>query len=99
MRITKSIRDKIISSLENGNLIVVCGAGLSIPSPSNLPSAQELLNLCVKKCSTTYSIDESAKTDIGSLAGYFYTSSVMWEYFIDKLIPWDDFSRRPKLWA
>ena len=40
---------RLLGSIEAGRLVVLCGAGLSIPQPSNLMSAQRVARVCYDK--------------------------------------------------
>lgn len=80
-----------------GRLMVVCGAGLSMAPPSNLPSAKAVAEYCFDKyqleidphCTTTL------RDDLEALAEHFAATNTLQSIFIDSLVPWDFFSCPP----
>lgn len=82
-----------------GRLLVVCGAGLSMAPPSNLPSARAV----AEKCFDKYRLEVDPCCDIGlrnnleALAEHFAATNTLQSVFIDYLVPWDSFVRPPNI--
>lgn len=78
-----------------GRLVVVCGAGLSMAGPSNLPSAAKV----AEECFDTYQVkvdpdcDVAMRHDLEAFAQHFADQDTLKSVFIDELVPWKDFVR------
>lgn len=78
-----------------GRLLVVCGAGLSMAAPSNLPSAKTVAEHCFDK----YQLESDPLCDVNlrgnleALAEHFARLNTLKSVFIEHLVPWKDFVR------
>ena len=87
------ILTQLLGSMNSGRLLVVCGAGLSMAAPSNLPSAQ----VVAEKCFDKYSLeadpdcDPALREDLEALAEHFVSLNTLKSMFINHLVPWRDF--------
>lgn len=71
----------------------LCGAGLSIPSPSDLVSAVEISKRCYDRWAATETLDPILRNDIDRLSGYFHARG-NFRVFIG-LVPWNDLVGTP----
>ncbi|KAA3623473.1 MAG: SIR2 family protein [Proteobacteria bacterium] len=83
--------------MDAGRLVVLCGAGLSMAPPSNLPSARQVAEMCFDAYQLRVDphIDPSLRQDLGALAEYFASLNTLKVQFIDNLVPWREFVRPP----
>lgn len=78
-----------------GRLLVVCGAGLSMAAPSNLPSAKTVAERCFDK----YQVESDPHCNVNlrgnleALAEHFAGLNTLKSVFIEHLVPWNDFVR------
>lgn len=84
----------LLGAIENNTLMFLCGAGLSIPEPSFLPSAPSVAKSCFDKRAPIETLDAMLEYDIDELAGFFYARGDFLETFIP-LVPWNDLSGQP----
>lgn|ERR1700683_34604 len=89
------ILNRLLGSVEADNLAVLCGAGLSMPSPSNLLSAVEVSRACYDQWHHTEQLATNLREDIDALAGHFYSAGTFKSVFIRRLVPWDDLVGEP----
>jgi hypothetical protein len=86
---------RLLGSIEAGHLVVLCGAGLSIPPPSNLMSAVRVARACYDKWQPTETLPAALRDDIDGLAGHFHAQGTFKSVFISTLVPWDDLVGEP----
>ena len=88
-------KNRLLESIESDRLVVLCGAGLSMARPSELPAAWQLAETCHDKYSLAVdsSFDPAIRHDLEAIAEYFHQSGSLVTYFIRKLLPWNEFSR------
>lgn len=94
---TEEVAVTLLSSIENDRFVVICGAGLSTPAPSNLPLAAELAAVCKERHLTENGVhipDEHC-ADMEAMAAYFYMNPPLWNSFTERWIPWGKFNRHP----
>jgi hypothetical protein len=84
---------RLLGAIETDSLLFLCGAGLSIPSPSNLLSAAQISQRCYDCWVATEPLDPSLRNDIGQLATHFHARNDF-KTFIG-LIPWNDLVGTP----
>jgi len=91
----QATRSRLLESIAADRLVVLCGAGLSIGPPSNLPSAWEIAQACHDKyCNTVEpTLDPLLKDDLEALAEYFAQQGTLTTSFIRTMVPWDKFVR------
>src|SRR3977135_426001 len=70
------ILTRLLGSIQANNLVVLCGAGLSIPEPSNLLSAVRVSRACYDKWLPTQQLPANMRDDIDALAGHFYAAGM-----------------------
>jgi hypothetical protein len=85
-----AIRAKLLGSIAGKRLVLLCGAGLSIPSPSNLLAAVRVARECYDKYSPIKVLPTPLRDDVDQLAGYFYGKGEFVNVFIKTLVPWND---------
>lgn len=80
-----------------GRLVIVCGAGLSMAAPSNLPAAWRVAEACFDRYRLTIDpdADEAMRHDLEALAQHFADLKTLQSVFIETLVPWADFVRPP----
>lgn len=80
-----------------GRLVVVCGAGLSMAAPSNLPPAWRVAEACFDKYAveTDPACDPGMRHNLEALAQHFVDLHTLETVFIESLVPWKDFVRPP----
>jgi SIR2-like domain len=83
------LRQCLLDSIEANRLVIFCGAGLSMASPSNLPSAKALAVECAEKYEALHGpiFPQDVKEDLEKLAEYFETRHALYSTFISGLIP------------
>jgi NAD-dependent SIR2 family protein deacetylase len=91
------IAARLLESIEMDRLVILCGAGLSTSSPSNLPSAKELANFCFDKYEndTGCRLPDSMRNNLEELAMYFWQGNNFKTTFIQSLIPWPKLFQDP----
>lgn len=80
-----------------GRLVIVCGAGLSMAEPSNLPAAWRVAEACFDqyRLAIDPNADEAMRHDLEALAQHFADQATLQSVFIESLVPWSDFVRPP----
>lgn len=94
MTISAALKSKLLGAIDTDTLVFLCGAGLSMPSPSFLPSAARVAEICYDKWVANEALDDDLKYDVDKLAGHFHASSNFESIFIP-LVPWNDLSGAP----
>jgi hypothetical protein len=86
---------RLLASMNAGRLLVVCGAGLSMAAPSNLPSARAVAERCFDKykLESDPNCDMELRSDLEALAQHFAGLNTLKSVFIERLVPWPDFVR------
>jgi hypothetical protein len=94
MAISAALRTKLLGAIDTDTLVFLCGAGLSMPTPSYLPSAARVAEICYDKWVANEALDAGLKYDVDKLAGHFHASNDFESIFIP-LVPWNDLSGAP----
>ncbi len=83
--------------MDAGRLVVLCGAGLSMAAPSNLPSARRVAEMCFDRYQLVANphCDAALRQDLEALAEHFAGLSTLKSVFIDQLVPWPEFVKPP----
>ena len=81
--------------MESNDLVLLCGAGLSVSEPSKLKSAVGVANHCYDAYNLVDPIPPHLRDDVDGLAGYFYALGLFEPLFLRKLVPWDDLTGQP----
>jgi hypothetical protein len=91
MHLNHGLRSTLLGSIEANRLVLLCGAGLSIPAPSNLLSAAGVSRACFDKWLPVEPLlDPALREDVDRLAGHFYAAGQFESVFIARLVPWND---------
>ena len=92
---TPAVQARLLASMNAGRLIVVCGAGLSMAPPSNLPSASRVAEMCFDEYRLTADpdCDRALRTDLEALAEHFVGLNTLESVFIERIVPWAAFTR------
>ena len=90
MILSDPTRLRLLAAIEGDTLVFLCGAGLSIPAPSNLLSAQAVAIRCFDKWNTTEALPSNLRDNIDLLAAHFHEAGTFRSPFISRLVPWDD---------
>lgn len=83
-------RIRLLGSIEANRLVLLCGAGLSIPAPSRLMSALQVSRTCYDKYLPISALPAAMRDDIDQLAGHFYGTGEFESVFIGSLVPWNE---------
>jgi hypothetical protein len=82
--------NRLLGSIEASRLMLLCGAGLSIPPPSSLMSAVRVSNACYDKYQPTRALPAALRDDIDALAAHFHSTNEFKGLFVGSLVPWND---------
>lgn len=88
MALSAALTTRLLDAIETDSLVFLCGAGLSIPSPSYLPSAETVSEICYDKRRPIEVLDPTWRHNVDLLAGYFYAKGDF-DIFIH-LVPWHE---------
>src|ERR1700722_17359385 len=86
--------DRLLGCIEANTLILLCGAGLSIPSPSNLMSAVSVSRACYDKYSPVSVLPSALRDDVDAIAGHFHKRGEFSTVFLG-LVPWNELVGEP----
>lgn len=80
-----------------GRLVIVCGAGLSMADPSNLPPAWRVAESSFDKYRLKIdpTCDVGLRHDLEAFAQHFVDQNTLQSVFIESLVPWGEFVRPP----
>ena len=86
-----------LEAIAADRLVLIAGAGLSIPAPSSLPTAAAVAASCVAtyKRLTGSDLPTELHADVEALARRFREDGRFDSLFIQTLVPWSDFQREP----
>lgn len=85
---------ELLGSIEANRLMLLCGAGLSVPSPSNLLPAWRVAELCYEKRRDIEVLPEALRYDLDALAGHFHEAGHFKDQFLG-LVPWAELLGAP----
>jgi hypothetical protein len=88
-------RTRLLGSIEANNLVLLCGAGLSIPTPSALMSAVLVSRTCYDKYLPIMALPAAMRDNVEQLAQHFYNNGEFEKVFLGTLVPWDDLVGQP----
>ena len=95
MVLSPALITRLLGALETDSLVFLCGAGLSIPMPTLLPSALEVSRICYDKwLPNEMTLDPGFRENIDLLAGHFHGRGDFSSIFI-RLVPWDELVGTP----
>jgi hypothetical protein len=95
LKLPTLVQERLLGSIEAHNLVLLCGAGLSIPAPSKLMSAVAVARKVYDEYAPIRVLSAHLREDIDGLAGYFLTCGQFESLFINRLVPWDDLAGEP----
>src|SRR5215469_1606830 len=81
--------------MEANRLVLLCGAGLSIPPPSNLMSAVGVSRVCYDKYAPVAVLSPNLRDDVDLLSGHFYRTGEFESVFLGRLVPWNELVGEP----
>ncbi len=85
---------RLLGCIEANTLILLCGAGLSIPAPSNLMSAVSVSRDCYDKYSPVAVLPPAIRDDVDAIAGHFHKRGEFATVFLG-LVPWNELVGEP----
>ena len=89
MVLSTELITRLLGAIQTNSLVFLCGAGLSIPSPSNLPSAKKISETCYDAwLPKEPTLDPSFRSNVDLLAGHFHADGAF-KVFLS-LVPWND---------
>lgn len=94
MALDSDILIRLLGSIEADRLVLLCGAGLSIPPPSNLMSAARVSQACYDKYRAIAVLPAPLRDDVDALAGHFHGRGEFQTVFLS-LVPWPDLVGEP----
>jgi len=88
---------KLLASIAADNLVAFCGAGLSMASPSSVPSARTVAAETSEqyKLQTGVALPANAPTDLEVLSSFALARGDLRKLILQKLIRWQPFIRNP----
>lgn len=89
MPFSPDLRLGLLNAIETDSLVFLCGAGLSMAAPSNLPSAVRVSRICYDQRSPVESLDPALRDDIDNLAALFHGRGDFSRVFVP-LVPWNE---------
>ena len=95
MALSPEITTLLLDAIETDSLVFLCGAGLSMASPSDLPSAAAVAEICYDRRNPVAPLPAELRSDMDKLAGYFHTNNEFEPIFIKRLVPWNELVGRP----
>ena len=93
---SENLITELIGSIEANRLMILCGAGLSIPPPSNLLPAWRVAEICYDKWHPIEALPVPLRTDLDNLAGHFHQAGHFKDRFL-QLVPWAELLGEPNL--
>lgn len=81
--------ERLLGAIETDSLMFLCGAGLSIPPPSDLLSAISIAQICYDNRFPIEPLDPAFRNNIDLLAEHFHARGNFKTVFI-RLVPWND---------
>ncbi len=92
--LAENLVTELIGSIEANSLMILCGAGLSIPSPSNLLPAWKVAEICYDRWQAIEALPAALRTDLDNLAGHFHQAGHFKDRFLG-LVPWNELLGEP----
>jgi len=92
--LSDDLRIRLLGAIETNSLVFLCGAGLSVPQPSDLPGAVKVARTCYDRWLPTEMLDPALRDDIDKLADHFYAKGDFVSVFLE-LVPWSELEGPP----
>lgn len=90
MVLSDAVTTRLLGAIETDSLVFLCGAGLSIPPPSDLLSAVRVSQICYDAWVHTEPLDPALRDKVDRLAGHFHARGAFERVFIRRLVPWNE---------
>lgn len=96
-RLDEELKDRLLGSIAAGRLVVFCGAGVSMASPTNLPSAAALASLCAHRYEQVTGTPPAPAlySDLEGLARLLYRQGQLKSLLVARLVDWGCFRDNP----
>jgi hypothetical protein len=93
------LRSRLLGSIEAGRLVMFCGAGLSIASPSSVPLAGNLAHDCARKYEdlTGEELSEEVRSDLEALSTLIFERNQLRQLLIGSFVDWPRFRDSPNV--
>jgi hypothetical protein len=93
--IDDSLRQRLLASIAGNNLVVICGAGLSMAPPTCISSAARVAQNCAARYKdlTHYDLPNGIADNIENLAQHFFDRNELEHVLLKQLIDWSEFVR------
>jgi hypothetical protein len=88
-------RIRLLEAIESNNLVLLCGAGLSVSAPSNLMSAVAVSRRCYDDDQAIAALPAAMRDNVDDLAGHFHQAGSFESLFVNRLVPWNELTGRP----
>jgi len=92
--LSDQIVTELLGSIEAYRLMILCGAGLSMPAPSSLLPAWKVAEICYEKWRPIEVLQEPLRSDLDALAGHFHQAGHFKDRFLG-LVPWAELLGQP----
>ncbi len=91
-----TLLNRLIASVQQGRLVVFCGAGLSMAAPSLVPSAAKLAEDCIEEYNRRAlpPLPTAATANLEALTEYLFGNGYQ-SLFLHHLVSWRPFRRDP----
>ena len=91
-----ALLSRLIGSIQQGRLVVFCGAGLSMAKPSRVPSAATLADECAQKYNMRAlpALPAGATANLETLTEHLFGNGYQ-ALFVRDLVVWRPFTRHP----
>jgi hypothetical protein len=83
-------RIRLLEAIESHNLVLLCGAGLSVSRPSNLMSAVAVSRRCYDDYQAIAALPAGMRDNVDDLAGHFHQAGSFESLFVNRLVPWNE---------
>lgn len=94
MSLPPALKTRLLGAIDTDTLVVLCGAGLSVPGPSYLPNAARVAEICYEKWIANEPLHADLRHDVDKLAGHFHVRGDFESIFIP-LVPWNELAGVP----
>ena len=95
MPLSEELRIRLLGAVDSGSLIFLCGAGLSMPQPSGLPSAARVAQICYDDwLANEPNLAPALRNDVDLLAAHFHGQNLFASVFIPR-VPWNELTGPP----
>src|SRR5436190_9820610 len=89
------LASRLLGSIAADNLVIFCGAGLSMAPPSSLPSARQVAMDCFPKYEQAIGarLPPNAREDLEAQCQFAFGRGELQKLFLAKLVTWRPFFR------